>query len=84
MLFVDDVPVLWCTPAPEPDLLDRLRSLGDRAKVGEWSGEYPLTGDVLDRSLRLLHEVVDPLCRDLPWWRSDEVVLGVVAPPADE
>lgn len=58
-IYVDEVPVLF-GPDPGP-VVARLAPLGDRVRVGTWTGEFPLTGDLLARSLQLCDDTVGPL-----------------------
>lgn len=52
---------------PDPDMLAVLAPLGDRVVVGDYQGEYPLTGDALARSIAVEETVVDPLFREAGW-----------------
>lgn len=56
-LFVDGVPVMFGGGPHEP-YLTWYRPLGRRARWGIWTGEYPLTGDVLLESMHLYNTEV--------------------------
>lgn len=56
-LYVDHVPVLFDLGDVEP-YRTWYAPLGARKRFGIWVGEYPLTGDLLEESMRLYREVV--------------------------
>lgn len=61
-MFVDEVPVMFDVADVEPfrTWYAPLVRAG-RARFGIWAGEYPLTGALLDESMRLYESVVHPL-----------------------
>jgi hypothetical protein len=73
VLFIDDTPVAW-RRSRDPgsawtDYADVLERLGDRGRVGMWDGPFPLTGDLLERSLALHDDVLMPILKTTnPGW----------------
>lgn len=57
-VYVDGVPVVF---GEYDSMKPHLAPLGDRVTYGTWDGEYPLTGDLLRRSLALCDGEVAPL-----------------------